>query len=179
MRISGLMIFLIVAAVIIAGVLAMMIRDPVARNLKREDFSTSVLNLLITSKNGGIIRFDHNDSDLWFSFVRASGSDTEATVALRIPRMEWAESMSDDLRQTYTSHGFEFVCEDDSQSLLAQVLIQVDDIWDSACGARGAHAARLLLDAAGIPQNATFRLSDFREPSDRWKNHKEELKRLT
>ena len=172
------MIFLIIVAVIIVGLLTMMIWNPFARNLKREDFSRCIFDLLITSKNGGIIRFDDNDSEIWFSFARASGSDTDATLALRIPRMAWAESMADDLHQTYKSHGFEFVYEMDNQSLLAQVLIHVDDIWDSACGAKGAHAARLLLDAAGISQNATFRLSDFREPSKRWKSHRDKLERI-
>jgi hypothetical protein len=170
--------FLLVVAVIVVGVLAMMIWNPFARNLSREDFSRCILDLLITSKNGGIIRFDDNHSGIWFSFSRASGSDTSATLALRIPRIERTESMVDDLRQVYESHGYEFIDEVDNQSLLAQVLIPVHDIWDSACGAKGAHAARLLLDATGIRSNASFRLSDFRDPSKRWKNHKDKLERI-
>ena len=155
----------------------MMIWNPFGRNLSREDFSRCILDLLITSKNGGIIRFDVNDSEVWFSFARVSGSDTAAMLALRIPRGEWTDSVTKDLRQIFESHGFEFVDELDNPSLLAQVLIRVDDIWDKACGAKGAHAARLLLDAIGIPQNARFRISDFREPSKRWKNHKDKLER--
>ena len=156
-----------------------MIWNPFGRNLSRDDFSHLILGLLISSENGGIIRLDQNGSEIWFSFARASGTDTTAILALRIPRGEWSNTVAEDLRQTYEAHGFEYLEEPDNKSLLAQVLIPVDDIWEKACGARGAHAARLLLDTIGSPRSARFRSSDFRKASRGWKNHKEKLERLS
>ena len=160
-------ILVIVSIVVVGGLLAVMIRNPFARNLGAEDFSELIRGLLIARANGSRIRIDHQGSEVWFAFERRSGSDKDAVLTLRIPRMEWSERLVTDIRRIYESHGFEFTEDESDKWLLGQVVISVDNIWARASGSRGAYAGRLFIEAIGLPQGAKFKTTEFGEPSKR------------
>ena len=139
------------------------------RNIGRDSFPNQIRHLLILGENGAHKRFNDRESDFWFSLERLKASDSSAVLALRIPRRDSTLAAADELRKTYDAHGFEWAEEEDNPSLLAKVLIPVEDIWTKSSGARGAHAARLLLDASGVPQNARFNIEEGGHRSKRWK----------
>lgn len=142
---------------------------------RREDFPDMIRALLILRKNGAISRLNHIGSSIWFSFERSGGSNKAAIVSLRIPRLQETIREFDEIVKNLGTNGFEVVVEENNPSLLARVPIAVDDIWDESCGARGAHAARILLAAIGLPNSAQFRLVEFGEPSRRALENKEFL----
>ena len=166
-----------ILVVVVVTFLVLTIWQPSARNQGIEEFPDRIRYLLAHRENGSYYRYEHRESDVWFSFERLSGTDTAAVLALRIPRREWTEDIAGELRRTYESHGFEFVEEEDNLSLIARVLIPVADIWNKASGARGAHAGRLLLETIGIPKDARFKGTDVGKPSRRALDNKELLER--
>ena len=143
---------------------------------RRDDLPDVVRALLILMANGGIYRLNHIGSDFWFSFERVSGAGGTAVLALRIPRVERTIVDSDNIVNAFTRQGFQVVSETDNPSLIARILISVDDIWDKACGSNGSHAARILLETVRIPSTAKFRLVEFGDPSKRALRNKEFLK---
>ena len=132
--------------------------DPFTRNLGIEKLPDIVRMLLIRMENGGFCRLDHRDSDVWFSIERLDGTDTAATLALRVPRQEWTLAVADELHKTYESLGFEWVDEVDNPSLLAKVLIPIDDIWAISSAAPANRVVRLFVDAVGLPASAKYSL---------------------
>jgi hypothetical protein len=164
----------LVTSVIAACVLGLVIWNP-ARNLSQNEFSDSIRGLLIARKNGSTIRFDHTGSDIWFGLERYRGSNKSAVLALHIPRSECTVNVGSELQRIYESNGFEF-SEEDGPSLLARVLISVDDIWDKASGATGAHAGRIFLEAVGLPRSARINMTEFGEPSKRALRNRELFK---
>ncbi len=99
---------------------------------------------------------DFKKSKFWLSFERVSGDDKAAVIALRIPKHDSIVSIEDELRRQMEANGFMYCEEKDSFSLIAKVLIPVEDIWHSASGAKAAHAARIYLSLSDIPPNARF-----------------------
>lgn len=149
-----------VVVLVVAGLIALIIWEPFARKLGQDVFPDIIRTLLIRTENGGFCRFDHRDSDIWFSIERLRGSGSNAVLALRIPRRDWTLGAADELRRVFESNGYRFVVESDNPSLLAKVLIPVDDIWPMSSGASGAHAARLFLQVVGLGQGARFNVEE-------------------
>ena len=160
----------IAVVAVIIGLLTLMIREGGGRNVGRDGLPDLARLVLIQCENGGFKRFDDRNSDVWFSLERLSGTDTSAVLALRIPRIERAVAVADDLRKVYVSNGFEWSDEGGNPSLLARVLIPVDNIWAKASGAKGAHAVRLFLDTLGVSKKARFNIEVGGYPSNRWKH---------
>lgn len=158
---------LFLVGIIGISAIAMTIWNPFNQNLSREDFPDLIRDLLIGMENGAYSRLDSRQSKIWFSFERLSGTDTEATLALRIPRTDESERLSGELRRIFDSQGYVLVDEVDNPSLLAKVLVPVADIWEKNSGTTGAHAARLYLETVGIPMNARFRLTALGKVSRR------------
>jgi hypothetical protein len=158
---------LVLASLIVLVILAVIIWRRFNQNVSREDFSDVIRDLLIGMENGAFSRLDCKDSDVWFSFERISGTDTDATLALRIPRTECSERLSSELHRVLKSQGFELIDEVDNPSLLAKILIPIADIWEKNSGATGAHAARIFLEIIGISLNARFRISEMGKVSRR------------
>ena len=156
-----------IIVVLVVALVALTIWQPFGKNQSSADFPDRIRYLVGHRENGSFYRFDHKGSNVWFSFERLSGSDFDAVLALRIARNERTEAQADELFRVYESHGFEIMSEEDNPSLIARVLIPVKDIWDKSSGAKGAHAARLLLETIGIPRNARFKGTDVGKPSRR------------
>jgi hypothetical protein len=146
-----------------------MIRSGTERNVGRDRFPDIVRQLLMMGADGAYRRFDHRSSDFWFSIERVQGSDDSADLALRIPRTEEVLALGEELRRKFSAHELRWASEENNPSLLAKVLLPVDDIWAKNSGASGAHAARLLLEALQIPQSARFDVFHGGYPSNRWK----------
>lgn len=160
-------VLLSIVVAVMAILVAIIIWHRRSRIRSREDFPDMIRALLILRENGAIFRLNHIGSSFWFSFERLSGSDMAAILALRIPRLQRSIRVYDEIIKELTAQGFEVKVEDDNPSLIARVLISVDDIWDKSCGAQGAHAARILLRAIGLSSSAQFRLVEFGQPSRR------------
>ena len=158
----GLLVFAILVLIIVDA-----IWRPHMKNLSQESLPGVVRQLLISKENGGHSRIDFRGSNVWFSFERLSGSDTDAVLALRIPRRSWTEVVIDSLRQSYAANGFEFQDEDGNPSLIGRVLIPIEDIWNETSGAKGAHAARILINLIELPKSARFDVDDAGPASKR------------
>ena len=163
------LVVLAIAAALVVGFFAWSIWVGGGRNIGRDRFPDTVRRFLLLFENGAFVRFDDRGSDFWFSFERLDGSDIRATLSLRIPRQDVTLAVANDLRSAYDAHGFEWTEEMGNPSLLAKVLIPVEDIWDKTSGAKGAHAARLLLEIVGLPPNSRFNVRQGGHASKRWK----------
>lgn len=142
--------------------------DPGRRNLTQVAIPSVLRNFLVSRENGSYCRIDFRKSELWFSFERAGGTDTDADISLRIPRSEVSEERIEAIVGAFDRNGFKFVAADnDNLSLIGEVRIHIDDIWDEASGAPGAHAARILMAELGLPVDATFNVTEVGKASSR------------
>ena len=141
--------------------------SPHHRGLRRADLPDVVRNVLIDMENGGCCRVNVVRSKIWFSFERVGGSDRDAVLALRIPRSDQTDQAIDDLRAHLETHGFDYRGEPGNKSLYGKVIIPVSNIFERTSGARGAHAARIFLDAIGVRSSAKFNIEYIGDASRR------------
>ena len=168
-RRSQILLYTIGLAALLILIVAVVVAvwNPHMRNLGQDSLPDLIRALLIKKENGGFVRISFRESDIWFSLERVSGSDVSAVLALRIPRREWTDVIVDKLRDAFESNGFDYRDEDDNPSLIGRVWIPIEDIWSKSSGAKGAHAARLLIDAIGLGRDAKFDADDEGQPSRR------------
>ena len=91
---------------------------------------------------------------------------------------ETCEGFYENLRRVFEAHGFEFEEKSDNPALLARVLMSVDDVFDRSSGARGAYAARLLLDVVGVGRSERFRITESGQASKRILENRELLDKV-
>lgn len=142
--------------------------QPLGRNRTREDFEHGIKSLLILKENGGFLHVQQRGSGLAFDIIRAEGGDNDALLVLRVPRAPWSEEHGKQLCEVFESHQIEArLVKEPGSETLAEVQIPVENIWEEWCGAKGARAAHLLLDAVALPRDARFDLSLHGAPSKR------------
>lgn len=151
-----LFIFIGVVGAIVVLLTVLTVWQPFSGGYDRSDIPDRIRFLLTDCENGSYCRFDHVGSNIWFSIERKSGDDESALLALRIPKVCLDEEPTLRLYESFAAQGFEFSREIDNISLLGEVLIPVENIWDAACGSTGAHAARVFLDQMGIGSDSKF-----------------------
>ena len=156
-------------AVAFFGVMAIFaIWNPLERNVGVDDFSEILHRSFFRHRNGGVTKFAHRGSDAWFSFERLEGDGNRAVAALRIPWVTWTRADDPDLNAIFGKHGFEVDTTVANESLIGHVLIPVEDIWDTASGARAAYAARLLMQATNIGMDQKFAVKEIGLPHSRY-----------
>lgn len=155
--------WIVLTAVLIALSVAFVIFvwNPFDNGVGKEQLPEVARALMITGAKGAVTRVDHVGSDIWFSFERLDESEPSTSVALRIPRKDWSRKIEPGLREYYESRGFEYCENQENQSILARVIIPIDNIWDRASGAQAAHAARLLLQKLEISLDARFKPTEL------------------
>jgi hypothetical protein len=155
-------------AVVFLLLLALKIWNPSQRRVGLDELPDILRANLLRHADGGITRLQHRDSDLWFSFERMSGTESEATLALRIPHKPWRQGFGQQFPAIFESNGFDVVLEKDNASIAAKVLIHIEDIWEKSSGAKPTHAARLLLQGLDLEANQKFAIRELARLSDRY-----------
>jgi hypothetical protein len=107
-------------------------------------------------ENSSVLNITHRDSDIEFSFVRARGEGIEATVEFRVPRADWSINSGGSIEAAFQAQGFEYFKDKSMSGHIFVVTIEVPNIWDTASGATGAHAAKILIQAVGLDEKARF-----------------------
>ena len=162
---SGSILLIFVIALI--GIWCFLAWQPGTKNKGIEALPSFLRSLYAAMENDSILRVRNRGSEVEFSFVRIAGENEEATVELRIPRADWSVNNADKIFQSFLTHGFQFRREDISTDLLASVTLEIPNIWDSASGATGAHAARILIQTIGLGDDTRFDVRSIGETSRR------------
>lgn len=168
---------LLIVALLIVVLWKLLGWQPLAKNQTRRDFEHWVSCLLTLKENGGILRIAQRKGPVFIEFVRESGDDDSATLAMKIPRRRWSEEKKQEICNTLGSQCFDIHRPEDEEEILLQVRIPVTDIWEECAGAKGAHAARLVMDTLEVEKDARFDCPLFGYPSKRELRREQRLRR--
>jgi hypothetical protein len=157
-----MIVTLVVLIVVTAPVLWLLFSraQPLGVNRGREDFQRQLRSLLVGYETRGFLKVHCRSTGVDFMFTRVAGSGEKARISLQVPVATWSEQKEDDIRSVLASSGYELSGPKDAGGdILLEAWIDVGNIWEPWCGAKGARAAHLLLEAVGIPEAERF---DFR-----------------
>jgi hypothetical protein len=147
----------------------------------RYDLERFIQGLLVTREDGGWLDVKPRGSSQKIRIIRASGDDSTAEVVLSIPRAAWSQPKADQLARMFERQGISFTTDPGSfvqEDSLMEARVEIPSIWTGSAGAKPARVAHLILDTfdVGPAERLDVRLEGL--PSDRWKEHREELVNL-
>lgn len=147
----------------------------------RYDLERFIQGVLVTREDGGWLDVKHRSSPRRIRIIRASGDDSTAEVVLAIPRATWSQPKADQLARMFERQGISFTTDPGSfvqEDSLMEARVEIPSIWTGSAGAKPARVAHLILDTfdVGPAERLDVRLEG--QPSDRWREHREELVNL-
>jgi len=147
----------------------------------RFDLEHFIQSVLVTRENGGSLDVKHRASPVAIRIIRASGNDSTADVVVAVPRAPWSEPKASHLARVFEQQGISFTADEKSfaqKTSLMEARVEIPYIWTGSAGAKPARIAHLILDTFDIGPAELLDVRLEGEPSDRWKEHREELVNL-
>jgi hypothetical protein len=139
------------------------------RRHTRDDFSRDFRALLVARKVGAILEVFARGHDFRFEVRKIEEANDGAVLMMRIPRAPWSVPLRATLISTLSSAGYAIELPDQRESsMLLDIRVPVESVWDEWSGASSARAAHLILDAASLPKNVTFDLRMSGAPNWAW-----------